>query len=277
MLIFNGCIQNQYHELLKYLLHFASEREDRTGTGTSSTFGVCLIHNLKLGFPLITTKKVFWRGVIEELAWMLRGETNVKSLQEKGVHIWDAWADDRGDLGRVYGAQWRRWTDHSRAFTIGNFDQIQALIDNIKKKPYSRRHILNAWNVGELHDMNLPPCHYSAQWYVNKNKQLECIMNMRSSDVFLGLPFNIAQYALLTHLLAHVTGYDVGNIRYVLGDTHLYLNHFEQAKLQLTRDKRALPKLEVLDIDSYLWKLKPDSVKLDGYKPHPRIKAEVAV
>lgn len=273
MLLFNGCIQNQYHELLRYLLTFASERPDRTGVGTSSTFGVCLIHNLKLGFPLITTKRVFWRGVVEELAWMLRGETNVKALQDKDVHIWDEWADDDGSLGRVYGAQWRQWISKDGVTT----DQIKGLIDGIKNNPYSRRHILNAWNVGELYDMNLPPCHYSAQWYVNNNKQLECIMNMRSSDVFLGLPFNIAQYALLTHLLAHVTGYDVGNIRYVLGDTHLYLTHFEQAAEQTRREKRELPTLDVLGIDEGLWGLTYESVELKGYRPHKGIKAKVAV
>lgn len=277
MQLFNGCIQNQYHELLKQLLFFAPERKDRTKTGTASIFGVCLTHNLKLGFPLITTKKVFWRGVVEELAWMLRGETNIKSLNEKGVNIWDEWADDNGDLGRVYGAQWREWRDHSKLYNVGSFDQIGSLIEGLKNNPFSRRHVLNAWNVGELHDMSLPPCHYAAQWYVNSNRQLECTMNMRSSDVFLGLPFNMAQYALLTHLLAKVTGYGVGNINYVLGDTHLYKNHFKQAKLQLTREKRTLPELDVLFVDSELRELGMDNVHLGGYRPHKAIKAKVAV
>lgn len=279
-------IEAQYQDLLRYLLQYGQERnQERTGTGTSSIFGYSLRHNLNAGFPLLTTKEIKFKSIIEELAWFLRGSTDVTELQNRGVHIWDKDAQRWGSnhLGRIYGAQWREWQRYNtyKDKPLQKIDQISNLLKALKENPQGRRHILSAWNVGELEHMALPPCHCFAQFYVsnpiNFKKRLSCMFYMRSSDVFLGLPFNIASYALLTHLMAHVLGYGVGELIIVLGDAHLYLNHFEQAKKQLERNPRTLPELKVSKIDRQLLKLDMDSVELTGYNPHPRIKAPLSV
>lgn len=285
-------LEAQYLDLLQYLLYNGQERNnERTGTGTRSTFGYSLRHNLNAGFPLLTTKRVFWRAVVEELAWFLRGSTDVKELQNKGIHIWDKDAERYGstDLGRVYGAQWREWEDHVCSWghhdleldDIRHIDQIANLLKSLKDDPQGRRHILTAWNVADLNYMALPPCHYAAQFYVSNplkfKPALSCMFHMRSSDVFLGLPFNIASYALLTHLMAHVLGYGVGELIVTIGDAHLYSNHFEQAKKQLERVPKTLPELKVLKIDTQLRELDMESIELIGYNPHGRIKAPLSV
>ena len=279
-------LEAQYLDLLQYLLYNGQERNnERTGTGTSSTFGYSLRHNLNAGFPLLTTKRVFWRAIVEELAWFLRGSTDVKELQNKGIHIWDKDAERHGstDLGRVYGAQWREWNRYNtyKDKPLQKIDQITNLLKSLKDDPQGRRHILTAWNVAGLDDMALPPCHYAAQFYVSNpvkfKPALSCMVHLRSSDVFLGLPFNIASYALLTHLMAHVLGYGVGELIVTIGDAHLYSNHFEQAKKQLERVPKTLPSLKVSKIDTQLKELTMESIELIGYDPHSRIKAPLSV
>jgi thymidylate synthase len=261
----------QYLDLLDHVLTHGVEKGDRTGTGTLSVFGHQARYDLTAGFPAVTTKKLHLKSVVGELIWFLSGSTNVKWLQENGISIWDEWADADGDLGPVYGYQWRSWP----APDGRHVDQIAAVIESIKTNPDSRRHIVSAWNVADVAGMALPPCHTMFQFYVADGR-LSCQLYQRSADIFLGVPFNIASYALLTHLVAQLTGLEVGDFVHTLGDAHLYLNHVEQAKLQLTREPRPLPTLELTprdSIDSY----EIADVRLVGYDPHPGIKAPIAV
>lgn len=262
----------QYLELCKHVLENGVKKEDRTGTGTISTFGYQMRFNLAEGFPLMTTKKLHLRSIIYELLWFLNGDTNVKFLQDNGVRIWNEWADENGELGPVYGHQWRSWTGAD-----GNtIDQISELIQQIKTNPDSRRMIVNAWNVGDLDKMALPPCHCMFQFYVADGK-LSCQLYQRSADVFLGVPFNIASYALLTLMIAQVCDLEPGEFIHTFGDTHIYLNHLEQIELQLSREPRALPKLrinpEVKDLNGFQF----EDFVLEEYDPHPHIKGVVSV
>lgn len=262
----------QYLQLLKHILDTGVDRTDRTGTGTRSVFGYQMRFDLSAGFPLLTTKKLHIKSVIYELLWFLRGETNVRWLQERGVKIWDEWADENGDLGPVYGSQWRSWPD-GRGGTI---DQIANVVSSIRTKPDSRRHIVTAWNPAEVDDMALPPCHCLFQFYVAEGK-LSCQLYQRSADVFLGVPFNIGSYALLTHMMAQVTGLEVGEFIHSFGDVHLYKNHFEQAETQLNREPRPLPRLTVNPEKTDIFDFVFEDFQITGYDPHPHIKAEVAV
>ncbi|TWD79337.1 thymidylate synthase [Kribbella amoyensis] len=261
----------QYLDLLGLVLADGVAKGDRTGTGTLSVFGHQARYDLRAGFPAVTTKKLHLRSVVGELIWFLSGSTNVKWLQENGISIWDEWAGEDGELGPVYGYQWRSWpTPDGR-----HVDQIAQVIESIKRNPDSRRHIVNAWNVADVDGMALPPCHTMFQFYVADGR-LSCQLYQRSADIFLGVPFNIASYALLTHMVAQQTGLEVGDFVHTLGDAHLYLNHVEQAKLQLTREPRSLPTLRLNkrdSIDSY----EIGDVELVGYDPHPGIKAPIAV
>lgn len=261
-----------YLDLLRHVMENGVEKHDRTGTGTRSVFGHQIRYDLSEGFPLVTTKKVHVKSIFQELLWFLRGDTNTAWLKEKGVSIWDEWADENGDLGPVYGAQWRSW----RGADGKTIDQITNVIEQIKKNPDSRRLIVSAWNVGEIEKMALPPCHAFFQFYV-ANGKLSCQLYQRSADLFLGVPFNIASYALLTHMVAQVCDLKVGDFIHTLGDAHIYSNHFEQVALQLSRDMRPLPKLEigrpVKDIFDFVY----EDFIITGYDPHPGIKAPVAI
>jgi thymidylate synthase len=262
----------QYLQLLGDVLANGTDRPDRTGTGTRSLFGYQLRFDLSDGFPLLTTKKLHVRSIIYERLWFLRGDTNIGYLKEHGVRIWDEWADENGDLGPVYGSQWRSWPD-GRGGTI---DQIARVIDSIRTKPDSRRHIVTAWNPAEIEDMALPPCHCLFQFYVADGK-LSCQLYQRSADVFLGVPFNIASYALLTHMVAQVTGLEPGDFIHSFGDVHLYNNHFEQAREQLSRTPRPLPRLKINPERADIFAFQFGDFEMLGYDPHPHIKAEVAV
>ena len=262
----------QYLDLMRRILDEGVRKDDRTGTGTLSVFGHQMRFDLGAGFPLLTTKKLHVRSIFHELLWFLRGDTNIRWLNERKVTIWDEWADENGDLGPVYGAQWRSWP----AGDGSTVDQIARVIEEIRTNPDSRRLIVSAWNVADLPKMALPPCHLLFQFHVADGR-LSCQLYQRSADVFLGVPFNIASYALLTHMIAHVTGLKPGEFVHTLGDAHLYLNHLDQAREQLRRDPRPLPRLrlarEVTDIDDFVF----EDFVITGYDPHPHIRAEVAV
>lgn len=262
----------QYLELLNHISQNGTQKHDRTGTGTISTFGYQMRFDLSKGFPLVTTKKLHIRSIIHELLWFLQGDTNIRYLKENKVSIWDDWADENGNLGPVYGYQWRSWS------TPGGkqVDQITNLVDQIKKNPDSRRLIVSAWNVSDIENMALPPCHCLFQFYVADGK-LSCQLYQRSADTFLGVPFNIASYALLTHMVAQVCGLKVGEFIHTFGDVHLYLNHLDQVKLQLTRTPKALPQLKINPSVTDLFKFKFEDFEILNYDPHPHIKGEVAV
>lgn len=262
----------QYLDLLNRIMSEGVRKEDRTGTGTISVFGHQMRFNLEDGFPLLTTKKLHLKSIIHELLWFLKGDTNVKYLQENGVRIWNEWADENGDLGHIYGYQWRSWPDYNG----GHIDQISEVIDQIKNNPDSRRIIVNAWNVADLGNMNLPPCHMFFQFYVADGK-LSLQMYQRSADTFLGVPFNIASYALLLMMMAQVTGLKPGEFIHTTGDTHLYVNHLEQVQLQLTREPRALPKIKINPDVKSIFDFKYEDFELVDYDPHPHIKGVVAV
>lgn len=262
----------QYKELLQRVLDEGVKKEDRTGTGTISVFGHQMRFYLQEGFPLLTTKKLHLKSIIHELLWFIKGSTNVKYLQDNGVRIWNEWAREDGELGPIYGYQWRSWPDYHG----GHIDQLKQVIESIKDHPNSRRHIVSAWNVGQLEDMELPPCHILFQFYVADGK-LSCQLYQRSADIFLGVPFNIASYALLTMMVAQATGLEPGDFVHTLGDAHIYLNHLEQVKLQLTREPRHLPTMtinpDVNDIDGFNF----EDFTLSNYDPHPHIKGKISV
>lgn len=262
----------QYLNLLNRILTEGTKKTDRTGTGTISIFGHQMRFNLEDGFPLLTTKKLHLKSIIHELIWFLQGDTNIKYLQENGVRIWNEWADENGELGPVYGHQWRSWPDYDG----GTIDQIQNVVDLIRHNPDSRRMIVSAWNVAEVKDMALPPCHTLFQFYVAEGK-LSLQLYQRSADTFLGVPFNIASYALLLQMMAQVTGLKAGEFIHTTGDTHLYLNHLEQAKLQLTRTPRPLPIMKLNPDVKDIFSFKYEDFQLEGYDPWPHIKAEVSV
>lgn len=262
----------QYLELLKNIRENGVKKSDRTGTGTLSVFGRQLRFNLEQGFPATTTKKLYMKGVIHELLWFLMGSTNVKYLQEHGVGIWDEWAGPDGELGPVYGAQWRHW-DTPNGKTI---DQIAQVVSSLQKNPDSRRHIVSAWNVAHIEQMKLPPCHCLFQFYV-ANGKLSCQLYQRSADVFLGVPFNIASYALLTMMMAQVVGLKPGEFIHTFGDVHIYLNHIEQVNLQLSREPRPLPRMIINPEVKSIFDFKYEDFKLENYNPHPAIKAPIAV
>ncbi|MEY3348403.1 MAG: hypothetical protein RLY46_442 [Bacteroidota bacterium] len=262
----------QYHDLLKHILENGTDKSDRTGTGTRSVFGYQMRFNLEDGFPMVTTKKLHLRSIIHELLWFLKGETNIQYLKENGVSIWDEWADEHGELGPVYGKQWRSWQGADGK----THDQIVDLIDQIKKNPDSRRLIVSAWNVAELSQMALMPCHSLFQFYVADGK-LSCQLYQRSADVFLGVPFNIASYALLTMMVAQVCKLKLGDFVHSFGDVHLYNNHFEQAKLQLTRNPLPLPTMQINPAVQDIFGFKFEDFELINYQSHPAIKAPVAV
>ncbi len=262
----------QYLDLLQHILDHGVVKHDRTGTGTISTFGYQMRFNLEEGFPLLTTKKLHLRSIIHELLWFLAGDTNVKYLQDNGVRIWNEWADANGELGHIYGYQWRSWPDYDG----GHIDQIREAVETIKHNPDSRRIIVSAWNVADLPTMKLPPCHAMFQFYVADGR-LSLQLYQRSADSFLGVPFNIASYALLLQMMAQVTGLRAGDFVHTLGDAHLYLNHLDQARLQLTREPRPLPKMVINPAVDNLFDFKYDDFTLEGYDPHPHIKADVSV
>ena len=262
----------QYLHLLRRTLEEGARKEDRTGTGTLSVFGHQMRFDLRDGFPLVTTKKVHFPSIAYELLWFLRGDANVGWLQEHGVTIWDEWADETGDLGPIYGYQWRSWP----APDGRHIDQLAAVIEDIRTDPDSRRHVVSAWNVADLPRMALAPCHALFQFYVADGR-LSCQLYQRSGDLFLGVPFNIASYALLTHMVAQVSGLEVGDFVHTLGDAHLYLNHLDQAREQLTREPRALPELQLDPACRAIDDFTPESVQVVGYDPHPAIRAPIAV
>jgi thymidylate synthase len=262
----------QYHDLLQHLLENGVKKSDRTGTGTYSVFGHQMRFDLSQGFPLLTTKKLHTKSIIHELLWFLKGETNIAYLKENGVSIWDEWADDHGNLGPVYGYQWRSWPNPNGTHT----DQIAKLVEGLKKNPDGRRHIVSAWNPSFIEQMALPPCHCLFQFYVADGK-LSCQLYQRSADTFLGVPFNIASYALLTMMMAQVCGYEPGDFVWTGGDVHLYSNHVEQAQLQLSRDFRPLPQMKMNPEVKNIFDFKYEDFSLENYDPHPHIKAAVAV
>ncbi|MCR6640749.1 MAG: thymidylate synthase [Sporocytophaga sp.] len=262
----------QYHELMTHILEKGVKKEDRTGTGTISVFGYQMRFDLSEGFPVVTTKKLHLKSIIHELLWFLKGDTNIKYLKENGVSIWDEWADEKGNLGPVYGYQWRSWPTPDG----GHIDQISKVIEQIKKTPDSRRLIVSAWNVADVDKMKLPPCHAFFQFYVAEGK-LSCQLYQRSADVFLGVPFNIASYALLTMMVAQVCGLQPGDFVHTLGDAHLYSNHLEQTRLQLSREQRPLPQMKINPAVKSIFDFKFEDFTLENYNPHPAIKADVAV
>ena len=261
-----------YQDLLRHIMETGTLKADRTGTGTKSVFGYQMRFNLEEGFPLLTTKKVHLKSIIHELLWFIAGDTNIKYLKDNGVSIWDEWADENGELGPVYGRQWRAWKT-AEGETV---DQLSALIEGIKKNPDSRRHIISAWNPGEVDKMALPPCHAMFQFYV-ANGRLSCQLYQRSADVFLGVPFNIASYALLTMMVAQVCGLRPGDFIHSFGDAHIYTNHFEQVNLQLSREPRPLPVMKINPNVTSIFGFKYEDFELEGYNPHPGIKAPIAV
>lgn len=262
----------QYHDLMRHVMHTGTDKADRTGTGTRSVFGYQMRFDLNEGFPVVTTKKLHLRSIIHELLWFLKGDSNIKYLKENGVSIWDEWADENGELGPVYGVQWRSWPTADGK----NIDQIQKLIDGIKNNPDSRRHIVNAWNVAEVENMALPPCHTMFQFYVADGK-LSCQLYQRSADIFLGVPFNIASYALLTMMVAQVCDLELGDFVHTFGDAHIYSNHFEQVELQLSRELRPLPQMKINPDVKDIFGFKFEDFELVNYDPHPHIKGAVAV
>ena len=262
----------QYLDLLQHILDSGHEKPDRTGTGTLSVFGYQMRFDLARGFPLVTTKKLHLRSIVYELLWFIRGETNVGFLRDHGVTIWDEWADERGDLGPIYGAQWRSWP----APDGSPVDQLSQVIERIRTDPDSRRHVVTAWNPGMLSQMALPPCHILFQFYVAAGR-LSCQLYQRSADAFLGVPFNIASYALLTTMVAHVTGLEPGEFIHTFGDAHLYRNHLAQARLQVSREPRPLPRLHLSPAVRTITEFTYEDIRIEGYDPHPRIAAEVAV
>lgn len=262
----------QYLDLLDHILKNGDQKSDRTGTGTISIFGYQMRFDLNQGFPLVTTKKVHLRSIIHELLWFLSGDTNIKYLRENKVTIWDEWADENGNLGPVYGYQWRSWPDNKG----DHIDQISIVINSLKNNPDSRRHIVSAWNVGQLDEMALPPCHCLFQFYV-VNGKLSCLLYQRSCDTFLGVPFNIASYALLTMMVAQVCNLKLGEFIWTGGDVHLYLNHLEQARLQLTREPRVLPQMIINPNVKDIFEFKFEDFELQNYDPHPHIKADISV
>ena len=262
----------QYIDLLRHVLEHGRPREDRTGTGTKSVFGYQMRFNLEEGFPVVTTKKLHLKSIIHELLWFLDGDTNVQYLQDNGVRIWNEWADENGDLGHIYGYQWRSWPTPEGTF----IDQITQLIHDIKTNPTSRRLIVSAWNVGDLDNMNLPPCHLLFQFYVNEGR-LSCQLYQRSADIFLGVPFNIASYALLTMMVAQVTELKAGDFVHTFGDAHIYNNHFDQVDLQLSRTPFPLPQMKINPDVKSIFGFKYDDFELVNYKCHPHIKGEVSI
>ncbi|MCX8080465.1 MAG: thymidylate synthase [Bacteroidia bacterium] len=261
-----------YHDLLQHILDHGIKKTDRTGTGTLSIFGYQMRFDLREGFPLVTTKKLHVKSIIHELLWFLKGESNIKYLKDNGVSIWDEWADENGNLGPIYGVQWRSWPDYDG----GTIDQITQVVNQIKSNPDSRRLIVSAWNVAQIEKMKLPPCHILFQFYV-ANGYLSCQLYQRSADVFLGVPFNIASYSLLTMMMAQVCGLKAGEFIHTLGDAHLYSNHLEQARLQLSRDIRPLPVMKLNPDVKDIFSFKYEDFTLENYNPHPHIKADVAV
>ncbi|WP_321334849.1 thymidylate synthase [uncultured Bacteroides sp.] len=262
----------QYLELLDRVLKEGVQKEDRTGTGTISVFGHQMRFNLNEGFPCLTTKKLHLKSIIYELLWFLKGDTNAKYLQENGVRIWNEWANEDGDLGHIYGYQWRSWPDYKG----GSIDQITEAINTIKKNPDSRRIIVSAWNVADLNNMNLPPCHILFQFYV-ANGRLSMQLYQRSADIFLGVPFNIASYALLLQMMAQVTGLEVGDFVHTLGDAHIYINHLEQVKLQLSREPRPLPQMKINPEIKSIFDFNYEDFELENYNPHPHIAGKVSI
>ncbi len=265
-------IMKQYKELLQRVLTEGVKKEDRTGTGTISVFGHQSRFKMSDGFPVLTTKKLHLKSIIHELLWFLNGDTNVKYLNDNGVRIWNEWADESGDLGHIYGYQWRSWPD----YTGGHIDQIKEVINTIKNNPDSRRIIVSSWNVADIPNMKLPPCHAFFQFYVADGK-LSLQLYQRSADIFLGVPFNIASYALLLKMMAQVTGLEEGDFVHTFGDAHIYLNHIEQVNLQLTRDERALPQMKINPDVKDIFSFKFEDFELVGYDPHPHIKGEVSI
>jgi len=273
----------QYHDLMRHVLEHGNKKSDRTGTGTLSVFGWQMRFDMAEGFPAVTTKKLHFKSIVYELLWFLRSETNVRWLQERGVSIWDEWADTNGDLGPVYGSQWRSWPTYSKENPDGgHIDQIAQVIKSIREKPDSRRHIVSAWNPAEIDQMKLPPCHALFQFYVAPSTDgtpgtLSCQLYQRSADIFLGVPFNIASYALLLQMVAQVTGLKAGEFVHTLGDAHLYLNHLDQAREQLSRTPKKLPQMRLNPVVKDIFGFQYEDFTLEGYEPYPAIKAPIAV